>query len=201
VTLLQLLCRRSRTAPTPHSTPAIDREPSSVAASPAIRLNAPGVPPQSVGGGVPELAAPVGVRLARKRFLPSWNVPVGFCSCCAVTRAHTCTWCRCACVRAFARACVRPRAVCTYCTCACPPTCLPARSANRPTESVGSWNVSANMRVNSTRAWVYACVHAWVHASVRPCVCACVCDVCIAIRAYVRMSAYLPAGQISKRTN
>jgi hypothetical protein len=25
--------------------------------------------------------------------------------------------------------------------------------------------------------------------------------VCIAIRAYVRMSAYLPAGQISKRTN
>ena len=131
----------------PHasSCPAIDREPSSVVASPAVRLNAPGVPPQSVCGGAPELAVPVGVCLAPVAVANGscLYVPVGICSDCAVTRAYTCTWCMRASVRAFARACVRPRAVCTCvaaclrvcvlaCAClrACVPACVPASCAN-----------------------------------------------------------------------
>jgi hypothetical protein len=90
------------------------------------------------------------------------------------------------CMRPSVRPCVR---ACVYAVCIAirayvrmsaylpagqMPTCLPAGSANGPTEAVGSWNVSANMCANSTRAWVYACVRAWVHASIRACVLACV---------------------------
>ena len=113
----------------------------------------------------------------------------------------------CAYGRAWVHACVRAcvlcvRACCVYVrTCACPPTCLPARSANRPTEAVGSWNVSANMRANSTRAWAYACVHAWVHASVRPSVRACVRVCCVYCNTCVRAHVRLPACRPDQQTD